>query len=140
MAADRILALDVGTVRTGVALARTDVRIASPLVTLQNSPSIYDDISRLVTEHDITVLVVGWPRGMQGQATAQTAVVETFVEDLKKQVSLPVYLQDEALTSRKAEAELEARKKPYAKEEVDALAAAFILEDYLLGLVETSYV
>jgi putative holliday junction resolvase len=131
MAVDVIVALDVGTVRIGVALARSDVRIASPLTTLDNTSEIYSTVANLLAEQQATKLVVGWPRGLDGQQTAQTDLVEEFVDGLKSHVAVPIYMQDEALTSRKAEAELQARKKPFAKAEVDALAAAFILEDYL---------
>lgn len=131
MAADVFLGLDVGDVRIGTALARSDVRIANPLTTLPNRPEIYQDIAALAKEHGVSAVVVGWPRGLEGQITSQTRIVEAFVENLRHVVDLPVHLQDEALTSRKAEAELRRRKQPFAKEEVDALAATYILEDYL---------
>ena len=134
MAVDIFLGLDVGSVRIGAALARADVRIAQPLKTLAAGDHAYDDILALVAEHGVTALVVGWPRGLQGQTTDQTSYVETFVEGLRGRLHLPVYLQDEALTSQKAEAELRAHNKPFAKAEVDALAATYILDDYLVAL------
>lgn len=140
MAIDVFLGLDVGNVRIGVALARSDVRIASPLKTLPNRPEIYEDVAALVREQGATAVVVGWPRGLEGQTTDQTKIVEAFVEHLRQTVGVPVYLQDEALTSRKAEAELQHRKKPFTKEEVDALAATYILEDYLTVVAGQRYV
>lgn len=131
MAATTLLGLDVGSVRIGVAAARLDVRIPQPLTTLQYSPEVFVEIAGLVREHDAAAVVVGWPRGMQGQETAQTAFVGDFVEELAKHVAVPLHTQDEALTSHHAEQELDGRKKSYHKGAVDALAATYILEDYL---------
>jgi len=132
MLTDIVLGLDVGSVRIGVALARTDVRIAQPLTTLEHTPEIFAAISGLIAKEGVTIVVVGWPRGLDGQETAQTKSTEAFVAALRQHISQPVYLQDEALTSRKAEAELQARKKLFSKGDVDALAATYILDDYLL--------
>ncbi|HVS58190.1 MAG TPA: Holliday junction resolvase RuvX [Candidatus Saccharimonadales bacterium] len=126
-----ILALDVGMVRIGVARASTVARLAEPLTTLPHTPEIYQEIADLCKEHGARIVVVGLPRGLEGQHTGQTDYVEDFVEELKRQSKLTVVVQDEALTSRKAEAELANRRKAYHREEVDALAATYILEDYL---------
>jgi putative Holliday junction resolvase len=126
-----ILALDVGGQRIGVARANTIARIASPLVTLINDDSIFDEITALIKAEDVGVLVIGLPRGLDGQETAQTQVIRDFVAELKTKTDLPVYFQDEALTSQKAEDELESRGKPFSKGDIDALAATFILDDFL---------
>lgn len=134
MAIDILLGLDVGSVRIGTAIARADVRIAQPLVTVDNNDQVFETIATLITEHGVTAIVVGWPRGMQGQTTKQTKYAEAFVEALRQRVNLPVHLQDEALTSQKAETELRNRNKPFDKAAVDALAATYILDDYLATL------
>lgn len=126
-----ILALDVGGQRIGVARANAVARIASPLTTLVNDESINESIQKLIAEHDAAALVVGLPRGLSGQHTDQTRSVEAFVANLRQAVNLPVYWQDEAVTSKQAEAELKARRKPYAKGDIDALAATYVLEDFL---------
>lgn len=126
-----LLALDVGEQRVGVAEAHSIARIAHPLVTLDHTTAIFDDIAELAANNDVVVIVVGLPRGMQGQDTAQTHYVHAFVADLKRHVNVPIFWQDEALTSQKAEQELDARKKPYVKGDVDALAATYILDDFL---------
>lgn len=126
-----LLGLDVGSRRIGVAVARADVRIAQPLCTLDAVDAPLERIASLADEHQAGLIVVGWPRGLDGQTTDQTRTVEAFVTELKAKLSLPVELQDEALTSQKAETELTQRGKPYDKADVDALAATFILEDYL---------
>lgn len=126
-----ILALDVGAVRVGVAVARLDVRLPQPLTTLDNNSEIFGRIIDLAHKSEVDEVVVGWPRGMDGQETQQTRDTESFVEQLQQKTGLTVHLQDEALTSQKAEAELQSRRKPYQKADVDALAATYILEDYL---------
>lgn len=127
-----ILALDVGAQRIGVATANVIARIASPLVTIPNNESIANTIQRLIAENDVEMLVVGLPRGLDGQETAQTRTVRDFVSSLQQTIGdFPMQFQDEALTSRKAEEELEARGKPYQKGDIDALAATYILDDYL---------
>lgn len=126
-----VLALDVGSRRIGVALADLQSRLPAPLTTLQRGDSTFHDIHRLIDEHDVAMLVVGLPRGLDGQHTAQTVAVEEFKAELERTLAIPVYWQDEALTSRMAEEELEARRRPYKKEDIDALSAAYILEDFL---------
>lgn len=125
------LALDVGEVRIGVALANDIARIASPLSAIQNNESITKEIAEMIESLQITDLVIGLPRGLDGQATAQTRYVEAFITQLGQVVSVPIHKQDEALTSVKAEAELMQRKKPFTKGDVDSLSAVYILEDYL---------
>lgn len=126
-----ILALDVGERRIGVAIANFQARIPSPLTTLIHSDSTFDDIQGLIDQHDVKVLVVGLPRGLNGQHTAQTVSVEEFKAALELAVAVPVYWQDEALTSKQAESELQSRGKPYKKEDVDSLSATYILEDFM---------
>lgn len=126
-----VVALDVGFRRIGVALATLAAGIPGPLTTIQHDDTIMRTICKLLSEHEAVALVVGLPRGLDGQDTAQTRAVETFVAELKKHTDIPLYRQDEALTSRKAEEELESRGKPYGKGEIDALAATYILEDFL---------
>ncbi len=130
-AAGIILGLDVGSARIGVATVRTDVRFPQPLTTLAYHSGVISDIAAMVKEYQALAVVVGWPRGMQGQETAQTAFVTEFADELRQQVTVPVHLQDEALTSQKAEQELRGRNKPYGKGDVDALAATYILDDYI---------
>lgn len=126
-----ILAFDVGERRIGVATANTLVRIASPLMTLTNDEMVFEHIERLIGEQQASALVLGLPRGLDGQETAQTHTVQRFAGELKKHSTLPLYWQDEAVTSRQAEAELTARGKDFAKGDIDALAATYILEDFL---------
>ena len=128
-----ILALDVGGRRIGIAVANSVARIARPVTALENNDKFVSELQKQIQEHDAAVLVVGLPRGLDGQHTAQTAAVESFAAALKQHVELPIYWQDEAVTSMQAETELNERRGPgkYKKGDIDALAATYILEDFL---------
>jgi len=126
-----LIALDVGERRIGVALASSQARLAAPLITLQRGEASVQDIQRLIDQQGASVLVIGLPRGLDGQHTAQTTAVQDFGALLEQNLAIPIYWQDEAVTSRQAEAELEARGKPYQKGDIDALSATYILEDFI---------
>ena len=126
-----ILALDIGERRIGVASANLAARMATPLTTLTHEADILERIATLLAEHSALALVIGLPRGLDGQETAQTQLVRNFAAQLRAHSTIPMHWQDEALTSRKAEDELRARGKPFAKGDIDALAATYILEDFL---------
>jgi putative Holliday junction resolvase len=130
---ETLLAIDVGEKRIGVARAHLSVPFPGPLTTLEDPENFVDDIVRLCQEEKAAALIVGQPRGLNGQETAQTAAVRNFVATLEPKLSIPVYWSDEAVTSAKAEEELRARGKPYAKADIDALAAVYILEDFIKG-------
>lgn len=126
-----VMALDVGSRRIGVALAGPTSRLAQPLLTLNHGESIFDDIQKLINEHDVSAIAVGLPRSLEGNITQQTRDTILFINQLKATITIPVFEQDEALTSRQAEAELIERAKPYTKADIDALAATYILQDFL---------
>jgi putative holliday junction resolvase len=131
MTAKSFIALDVGDKRVGVARANDLARLASPLTTLERGDAFWLALEKLLASESPAVILVGLPRNLSGDDTAQTAAIRQFVVDLKQHTDTPIITQDEALTSRHAEAELRARGKPFAKGDVDALAATYILEDYL---------
>lgn len=126
-----VLALDVGEKRIGVALADTSVRIAVAYETIPvDGTSEYARIRELIASESIDTLVVGYPRNQSGESTRQTAYVERVADVLRPLVPELVF-QDESLTSVKAEEILLRQKRPYRKEDIDALAASLILQDYL---------
>ena len=126
-----ILALDVGSARIGMARASMAVRLAAPAGTLQHTGDVTDQLKAWCAKERVSQLVIGLPRGMDGQETAQTASVQEFGDKIGRELNLPIHWQDEAVTSIRAEEELQRRGKPYRKEDIDALAATYILEDYL---------
>lgn len=128
-----IIALDVGDKRVGIAVASLAARLPRPLTTLQRGESFIEELGTIIKNEGAGVIVIGLPRGLDGQRTAQTAATEQLTEEVRQTFGLPVHFQDEALTSRKAEHELEARGKDYTRADIDALAATYILEDFLAG-------
>ena len=133
-----ILALDVGGSRIGVAIAHPVARLPRPLTTIAHDGSIWSNLTRLIEDEEVGQIVVGLPRNLSGNATAQTREIEKFVDELKRNTDLPVEFQDEALTSKQAEQELSSRGHTYAKGDIDALAATYILEDFLREHSETA--
>ena len=122
--------LDVGEKRIGVAVADSSVRIAVPFLTIEVDGSEIQAIAEVVLKEQADTLILGYPRNQQGEATAQTQYVEMFAERLKD-LDVKILFQDESLTSVLAEQRLISHKKPYTKSDIDAQAAAIILQDYL---------
>jgi putative Holliday junction resolvase len=130
-----LLALDIGEARIGMALASPIARIPHPAGALDRTDHSIEDILALCRREGVGRIVLGLPRGMQGQETRQTQAAQAFGEEVMRRSGLPCTWQDEAVTSVQAEAELKQRKKPYTKADIDALAATYILEDYLRASV-----
>jgi len=126
----KFLALDVGEKRIGVAVGDTAVRIAVPFATIDVDGKELERIAELVIKQDIDTVVIGYPRNQSGEPTAQTAYVEAFAKNLED-IAPRVQFQDESLTSVLAEQQLKATGKPYGRADIDAQAAALILQDYL---------
>ena len=129
-ASKTLLGLDVGTKYTGVALADTGVRIAVPYDTVDMADDPLRDIGEIIVREKAEVIVVGYPRNQAGLATTQTRLVEDFAKQLEV-FAVPITFQDESLTSVMAEDQLKAHKRPYTKQDIDAQAAAIVLQDYL---------
>ena len=128
---NNILSLDIGEKRIGVAMSSLFTRLPSPLTTLQNDRHVLQALLELVQSHNVAGVVVGLPRGLKGLGTPQTMLIRDFIDLLRKKLSVPLYIQDEDLTSVKAKNEFHERGVRYNKESVDALAATYILEDFL---------
>lgn len=127
---EKIIALDVGEKRIGVAQADAAIGIAVPYDTIEVDGREVEEILRLVISTGASKLVVGYPRNQSGEPTAQTGFVEGFVEKISATDAEIIY-QDESLTSVIAEQQLQRRKKPYSRSDIDMVAASLILTDYL---------
>jgi putative Holliday junction resolvase len=137
----RIVGLDVGERRIGVAISDASCTLARPVGVLRPSGLERDavtlaaaEVARLAAEEDgVGTLVVGLPRHLDGSPSEMTPRVEAFAARLRQETALTVVLQDERLTSREAESRLALREKDWRarKETLDAAAAAIILQDYL---------
>lgn len=129
----RILAIDVGERRIGLAIADAKNKLPNPFKTIINSDTVLDEICKTIDDESIDTLVVGLPRNLDGKETQQTKYVINFVDDLKLKTNLKLYLEDEALSSVRAKNFLRLTDKPYKKEAIDALAASYILDDFLIS-------
>jgi len=124
----KYLGIDFGAKRIGLAVADDAARMASPLATV-GIHQLGDVIER---EGPFAAVVVGLPRNLDGQETAQTLVVRRYADDvLWKQFRIEAEFQDEAGTSAVAEERLKESGRKYDKPDIDAEAAAIILQDYL---------
>lgn len=135
MAPTRVLALDPGSKRIGIALSDELGWTAQPLETYERRTLEADvaHIRDLVSRHEVCEVVLGWPLRTTGQAGPEAQEVERFHQTLLDHLPVPVVLMDERLTSQAAERVLLAanvsRKK--RKGAVDRVAAALLLESYL---------
>lgn len=127
---DNLLALDVGEQRIGVAVANSQIKIAVAYDTIEVDGTEIEQIERLVISEGVDTIIIGYPRNQSGEPTRQTAYVEAFSDKLVGIVPNIIF-QDESLTSVKAEEQLKAQNRPYGKADIDALAASYILEDYM---------
>lgn len=126
----KYLALDIGEKRIGVALGDDMVKIAVPMEAIEVDGNELEAIAKYIAREEADVVVIGYPRNQSGEVTAQTTYVETVAKQIQVFASQVVF-QDESLTSVLAEQRLKNLGKPYTKGDIDAHAAALILQDYL---------
>ena len=128
----RVLAVDHGSARAGCAISDPSGTIARPLGVVQ--PPDPRAIAGLIAEHGAELVVVGLPVLMNGTEGAQAMAAREFRDSLAKLTDVPVETYDERLTTRLAEGSARAG----ARAEPDALAAAHLLESYLLARRSTT--
>jgi putative Holliday junction resolvase len=136
----RVLAVDVGKRRIGLAISDVSRTLARPLLTLtvrnarDGVNQVAAEIARLKEEDDgLSTVVVGLPVRLDGTPNAQTPRVAAFIDALKARTPVPILTADERLTSVEAESLLAERVRDWRqrKARLDAVAAAVILQDYL---------
>lgn len=134
----RILALDVGERRIGVALSDLSRTLATPYITIHATPVpiFFKKLSQIITQEDVCQIVVGLPISLNGQEGPQAQRIRAFIETLTTQVTLPIATCDERYTSAEAERiMIEAGLRPeQRKARIDEVAASIILQDYLTSL------
>ena len=134
----RILALDHGSKRVGVAVSDETKTIAQPLEYIPAEP-FADFLARLrelLLEKEIDLILIGLPRNMDGSYGPAAQKVETFIAVLKTAITVPIKTWDERLTSAQANRILIQAKvrRDKRKEKVDKMAAAILLQSYLDGI------
>ncbi len=136
----RVLAVDVGGRRIGLAISDPSATLARPLTTLavggqdEGVRRVAEEINRLERDDDgLSSVVVGLPVRLDGTASDETARVAAFVDALKTHTNVPIVTADERLTSREAESRLAVQERDWRqrKKKLDAAAAAIILQEYL---------
>lgn len=139
----RALGVDYGERRIGLALSDPTGLLASPWKTISNTGDVHRAARRIIEEagtlgedeDGVDTIVIGLSRRLSGEPNDQTARVQKLYEVLKGMTAVPIVLQDERLTSREADELLARREKDWRrrKEQLDAVAASLILQDYLDG-------
>jgi putative Holliday junction resolvase len=133
----RVLALDIGRKRTGLALSDPTCTLATPYAVITAHPPLGEVLrtaDHLAAEPDgLSAIVVGRPLNLDGRPSAETIEVDAFVARLRTRTTLPVFVQDERLTSVEAEARLGVSERDWRrrKPKLDAAAAAVILQEFL---------
>ncbi|MBR3252852.1 endolytic transglycosylase MltG [Candidatus Saccharibacteria bacterium] len=128
----KIIGLDIGTKRIGVARADSSTRIAIPSGYILVDGSEWQKIAKLAKLYSTNWFVLGLPRSNEGNETKQSMYVRQFAKRLLKEVpEAKIRFQDESLTSVEAENRLKARGKNYEKGDIDSEAATIILQDFL---------
>ncbi|HXG41377.1 MAG TPA: Holliday junction resolvase RuvX [Dehalococcoidia bacterium] len=127
----RIVAVDIGERRIGVAVADDRALVAVPVGTVQAGADIVETVARIVQEQRADMLLVGLPLSLTGALGPQAQRVMSLVEELSGRLGIPVETWDERLSTLEAERRL---GPGHPKERRDALAAAIVLQAYLDSL------
>jgi putative holliday junction resolvase len=136
----RVLGIDVGGRRVGLAISDRTGTLARPLETIlvrgaaDAVDRLAERIASIAAEEDgLETIVVGRPAHLDGRASEATAGVIAFITALQQRIGVPIVTEDERLTSREAERRLATNERDWRrrKAKLDAAAAAIFLQDYL---------
>lgn len=131
----RIMGIDYGSKRLGVAVSDTSATLAQPVAVIDRSQGRggLAGLAKLVDEYEIERIVIGYPRTLSGDVGPQAVVVDDFIKVLRGAFHLPIDRYDERLSSKEARtwlAEMGVRGRK-AKGTIDKVAAALVLQSYL---------
>jgi len=131
----KVLGIDYGDANIGIAVSDINQEISFPKFTIKNITleDVILQIGNLCEELNIVEVVVGIPVSMSGESSKQTEKTQNFVNNLKKSLKIPVFLQDERLTTREGHVILASLNAKGTKEKriKDVIAASLILKNYL---------
>ncbi len=133
MIGKRVLALDVGNKRIGVAYSDPLGISANPLPYIPNDEKVFEKIKDLIDEYNIRKVVIGLPLTLKGEEGEQAKITREFAEKLKEHIpDIDIEFVDERFTTSLAEQHLrETTKKSKRKKKLDSVAAVYILKTYL---------
>ncbi len=132
----RILGVDYGTKRIGLAMSDPLRILATAYATLDNTEGVWSELKSIVTKENIEFAVVGMPLNLKGEEGIKATEVRRFIEELKARVDIEVVLWDERFTTSLAHhyrlaSGMRKKQRRNSKERIDAAAAAVILQDFL---------
>jgi len=131
----RVMAIDYGGRRIGIAISDPLQLIAYPYKTIdrKKSSNYIDDIKKIIKEKDVKSVVVGYPLTMSGNESEQTKLTLEFIEILKTKVDIEIHKCDERLSSQEAKRYLKQQniKIGHNKEKIDKVSASIILDQFL---------
>lgn len=124
----KLLGVDYGNKKVGLAIGDTETRVASPFLIIINGGNLLAKIRQICIDEKIEKIVVGLPVGLTGVQSPQYLVVKKFIAKLKNELTLEIFEQDENLSSSYAKKLLQGTK---SKGQDDDVAAMIILQSYL---------
>jgi len=127
----KILGIDLGKKRIGIALGDTVNKIAVGLPTLVNNKKILSEIQRIIDKEAIEKIIVGLPKTLGGKIGSQASYTQKWANNLAYTLGIGVEYEDERLSSKLARDGLIAIGKELTKEDIDQAAAVLILQSYL---------
>jgi len=125
----RILGIDYGDAKVGLALGDNESRLATPFLVIKNEGDLIDELRQIVTEDDIQELVVGVPYPIPGstQSAEQMAKTKLFIERLNSNFVMPIHEVDERFSTKLA---MQSIQESGDREMEDAIAAMYILQTH----------
>jgi putative Holliday junction resolvase len=131
----RILSIDYGEKRIGIAVTDPLIMFAYPLTTINNDSKFWENLLKLFDEYNIKKIILGYPLKENNEKSSSTLLVEKFFEELKTKINIPIELFDERYSSGIAKERIlfsvKSKKKRRNKSLIDMNAACVILQDYL---------
>jgi len=129
----RFLCIDLGDKRTGLAICDGDEILASPLAVLEGQRNLPDEIVKIAEEQQVQALVFGLPVNMDGSEGERAVQTKNFAEKIKSKTTLPIFFQDERLSTFTAGQQLSQTGLTHKKKKdrIDAIAAAEILKEFI---------
>jgi putative Holliday junction resolvase len=131
----KILALDIGEKRVGVAISDQLLFLAHPLKTIQwqGFELFLSELKSIIEEHGVTEILVGVPYTLKGNVSQKTAHILQIIKKLRKHLDLPIMEWDESLSTKQAHGILHrvGKKPSKQRNKIDQIAAVIILQEYL---------
>jgi putative Holliday junction resolvase len=129
----RILGIDWGESKVGIAVSDPLGITAQPLPYIKNDQSMFVQLKAIIEKFEIEIILLGYPRQMSGKEGIAASKVRSFCENIKNELNIPVNMWDERLTTKMAEKSLinAGISREKRKELVDSISASMMLQSYM---------